>query len=91
MSNHLEVKLDAIESKLDAVVDNGSDDELFVASYLRGHFDLVACKLLALPQAGTTELDENIRTSLQQAFAQGELESHDQQKVAKLWEELIAS
>ncbi|MCW8092576.1 YfcL family protein [Alteromonas sp. ASW11-130] len=91
MPNHLENKIEAIESQLDAVVDNGSDDELFVASYLRGHFDLVACKLLALPQADTEALDDNIRSSLQRAFTQGELELHDQQKVASLWEALIAS
>ncbi|NMH61298.1 YfcL family protein [Alteromonas ponticola] len=91
MPNQLETQIEAIESKLDAVVDTGSDDDLFVASYLRGHFDLIACKLLAMPQADIIELNEHVRASLDQAFAKGELESHDQQKVGRLWEALIAS
>lgn len=31
-----------IESALDSVVDHGSDEELFIASYLQGHFAVIA-------------------------------------------------
>ncbi len=89
MHNELEQTIESIEEQLDAVVDNGSDDELFVASYLRGHFDLIACKLLTQPQSSGTQLDKDIRASLAHAFQQGELEPEDQQKVSILWEELI--
>ncbi len=89
MQNTLEQTIESIEGQLDAVVETGSDDELFVASYLRGHFDLIACKLLTRPHASKFNLDEDIRASLTRAFEQGELDSEDQQKVSSLWEELI--
>ncbi|RDV24619.1 YfcL family protein [Alteromonas aestuariivivens] len=79
-----------IEQQLDAVVDHGSDDELFVASYLQGHFAVLARQLEMRADADITLLDEAMKNSLKQAFAQKELDAEDQDKVAALWQRLVA-
>lgn len=38
--------LDKQEAFLDAYIDTGSDHELFIASYIHGHFSVVAANLL---------------------------------------------
>jgi hypothetical protein len=38
--------LDEKEAKLDAFIDSGTDHELFVASYIHGHYSVIAAQLL---------------------------------------------
>ena len=79
-----------IEQNLDSVVDHGNDDELFIASYLQGHFAVISKPLEVEPEASLEILDKAITTSLQEAFANQELEADDQQKVWTLWQQQVA-
>ena len=81
--------INQIENALDNVVDHGSDDELFTASYLQGHFAVIARQLEMDPDATIERLDNEMRTSLNQAFANKELEGDDQEAVAGLWSRLL--
>lgn len=80
-----------IEDALDGVVDHGSDDELFIASYLQGHFAVIARQQEMTPDATLDTLDEAITGSLQAAFDNKELETDDQQRVFVLWQRLLAT
>ncbi len=81
--------INQIEDALDNVVDHGSDDELFTASYLQGHFAVIARQLEMEADATVERLDEEMHTSLGQAFANKELEGDDQDAVAALWARLL--
>lgn len=82
-------KIAKIESALDDVVNHGSDDELFIASYLQGHFAVEARQLEMQENATITLLDEKMQESLQQAFANNELEGDDAARVSALWAKLM--
>jgi len=47
-----------IEASLDDVVNHGSDDELFIASYLQGHFAVEARQLEMREDASLELLNE---------------------------------
>lgn len=81
--------VEAIDNALDAVVDHGNDDELFIASYLQGHFAVEARQLELNAQASAELLDETLQNSLNQAFANNELEAQDQKAVWALWQQLL--
>lgn len=77
-----------IERKLDSVVDEGSDDDLFIASYLQGHFAVESRRLEAHADSTLETLMQVMQTSLDQAFENGELEESDQSLVLTLWQNL---
>ncbi len=83
--------VEKIDQSLDAVVDHGSDNELFIASYLQGHFAVEARKLELDSAADLTQLADNMQRSLDQAFENNELDTTDQQLVLALWQKLLAS
>ncbi|GAB2686267.1 YfcL family protein [Aliiglaciecola aliphaticivorans] len=85
----LEEFIQQAESQLDAVVETGTDDELFIAGYLHGHFSLVVSQALSSEQANIKTLNKLLTENLDSAFAQKELEPEDQQKVILLWQSLI--
>lgn len=82
--------VERIDSALDAVVDHGSDDELFIASYLQGHFAVEARKLELDESASIEKLNSVMQQSLDQAFSNNELAPEDQQAVAALWQKLLS-
>ncbi|MCU7555944.1 YfcL family protein [Alteromonas sp. ASW11-19] len=84
-------KVHNIEQSLDDVVNHGSDDELFVASYLQGHFAVISKQLEMQADATLDKLDAAMQDSLDAAFANRELEPDDQQAVAALWARLRAT
>ena len=79
-----------IESALDDVVNHGSDDELFIASYLQGHFAVESRQLEMQQDATLALLNTQIRSSLESAFANNELEADDAKQVSALWERLFS-
>ncbi|SHG41670.1 YfcL protein [Marisediminitalea aggregata] len=81
--------VDDIDAALDNVVDTGSDDALFIASYLQGHFAVQARKLELESQASAQLLNERMQASLSAAFENKELEGEDQVAVTALWQQLI--
>lgn len=80
--------LDQAEAQLDKVVDNGSDQELFIASYLHGHFSLAVSQALQSEVPNVDGLNTVLLKNLQDAFDNHELEPVDQQQVLKLWSQL---
>ncbi|CAD5269198.1 conserved hypothetical protein [Alteromonas sp. 38] len=79
----------AIEAALDDVVNHGSDDELFTASYLQGHFAVVSRQLEMQSSATMQQLDSDMAASLQAAFNNKELEGDDAAQVKSLWSRLF--
>lgn len=82
-------KIAKIEAALDDVVNHGDDDELFIASYLQGHFAVESRQLEMKENATMNQLDENMTTSLEHAFANNELEQDDAKRVNALWSRLF--
>ena len=80
--------IEEIEQHFHQTVAEGSEQELFVSSYLNGHFDLMVSRALNLGIHSTEALDKAVRESLQQAFDNKELEPEDQQQVIRLWQRL---
>jgi hypothetical protein len=72
----------------DNVVEQGTDQQLFIASYLQGHFSLVISQVLSLPNSSMEQIDAIMRTNLKQAFGQGELSPQDQLQTLNLWSRL---
>ena len=79
-----------MEASLDDVVNHGSDDELFIASYLQGHFAVEARQLEMREDASLELLNEKMLSSLDSAFKNNELESEDAKQVKALWARLVA-
>jgi hypothetical protein len=76
------------ERYLDQVVGHGNDQELFIASYLQGHFAVVAGQSQVQQMTQVEQLSELMRVSLDYAFNNNELVEDDQQQVLNLWQTL---
>lgn len=81
--------VEQVEEALDQVVTTGSDQQLFVASYLNGHFALQVARALNEKNYCLTQLDLAMQESLSLAFRNRELEGEDQRQVEKLWQSLL--
>lgn len=82
-------KIAKIEAALDDVVNHGDDDELFIASYLQGHFAVESRQLEMQESATMEQLNDNMTESLNRAFANNELEQADAKLVSALWARLF--
>jgi predicted chitinase len=82
------MQLDKIVEKAEQyfvdVVENGSDQALFIAGYVQGHFSLGLAKLQSCQTQSAEQLKAIIDKNLDQAFADKELEEPDQQQSRKL-------
>lgn len=83
--------IEGIEQHFHQTVAEGTEQELFVSSYLNGHFDLMVSRALNMNIYSVDSLDQAIQQSLQQAFDNNELEPADQQQVIDLWQRLSNS
>ncbi|RUO25199.1 hypothetical protein CWE09_00175 [Aliidiomarina minuta] len=84
--NNLVELIDRLDPVFDEAIVDGNDDELFASGYLRGHFDLVAARLIL---AGESET-EALWPALEQAIdnASHELTPADQTHVKNLYQKL---
>ncbi|WP_199271631.1 YfcL family protein [Paraglaciecola sp. L3A3] len=78
-----------VEKKLDGVVEHGTDQELFISSYLQGHFAVMAGQSQVQGMIQISQLDELMKSSLSQAFSNNELAVDDQKQVLDLWDSYI--
>lgn len=86
-------KTDKMQAHLDSFIVDGSDQELFIASYLHGHFDIAVANVEKLIESG----DNNPLASLQQilekqlidAFENNELSTLDAEQVTQLFNTLF--
>jgi hypothetical protein len=70
------------------VVEHGNDQQLFIASYLQGHFAVEAGQSQVQQMTQIKQLAELMDTSLTSAFRNQELSTDDQQQVFSLWQTL---
>lgn len=85
----LEKVIHSAEQVFMQVLDQGSDHELFIASYLQGHFDLVISQVNEQEHNVLSSLSQLMDASLHQAFSANELEEGDQEKVRVLWQQIL--
>ncbi len=89
-------KVDSMVAVLESFIADGSDQELFIASYLHGHFDLAIVKAEKADVAVTPDesarilfLEQALIEQLQLAFDNNELENNDQIEVLNLVKRLF--
>ena len=87
--NQLSSFIQRTETYLDEVVEHGDDQQLFIASYLQGHFAVEAGQSQVQGMTQVTQLNELMHVSLARAFANSELVADDQQQVLSLWNSLL--
>ena len=87
--NELITFIHKTECYLDQVVQHGNDQELFIASYLQGHFAVEAGQSQVQQMTQVKQLAELMQTSLTAAFSHNELGTDDQQQVLRLWQTLL--
>lgn len=81
--------VDAIDEFLFEPVENGSEDDLFIASYLHGHFSVVAAGVADDHQSPLSAMDEGMKSSLEKAFSNNEVTLEDAEKVSALWRKVV--
>ena len=86
--NQLIAFIQKTECYLDQVVEHGNDQELFIASYLQGHFAVEAGQSQVQQMTQVQQLAELMDVSLSTAFSNNELTADDQQQVLSLWQTL---
>ncbi|AWL12432.1 hypothetical protein HMF8227_01962 [Saliniradius amylolyticus] len=80
--------IEHVEAEYEHTLEQGSEQELFVASYLNGHFDLKVAEALNAQDYSLDNLNQAMQSSLDAAFAEKELEDRDAQQVAERWQRL---
>ncbi|WP_018691939.1 YfcL family protein [Algicola sagamiensis] len=87
----LDTFIEKTNQVFDALVENGTDDELFAGGYLRGHFDLALGQLQITAEDFTIEtLLSDVEQSLLKAIDQGELNAQDIVLVRSLMDKITA-
>ena len=81
--------VDKIQDYMDSMVDEGSDQDLFIAGYLSGHFSLVVSQCQLNGNQTREELNKVMGESLQSAFSNGELEKTDQKDALEFWQRCL--
>ncbi len=80
---------DKMQAHLDSFIAVGSDHELFIASYLHGHFDVAVANVEKLIEKGEknpiSTLYNALEAQLTSAFENNELSDQDAQEVTKLF------
>jgi len=80
---------DKMQAHLDSFIADGSDHELFIASYLHGHFDVAVANVEKLIEKGEenpiSTLHSKLQVQLKSAFENNELSDQDAQQVSELF------
>ena len=84
---------DKMQAHLDSFIVDGSDQELFIASYLHGHFDIAVAHVEKLTELGQTDpismLNSTLEIQLQEAFNNNELSADDAKQVTLLFTKIF--
>lgn len=76
-------------AQIDALVAEGSDDELFASGYLRGHISLAVANCEIQGRILPRDVEMSVLRGLQQACLNGELSDEDQLLVENMWQRLL--
>lgn len=79
------------ETYFTEVVEKGSDQQLFIAGYLHGHFSLVLATIMQQDIQSPEQFKAILLASLDKAFAQKELDEQDQVETKTLVEQLFSA
>lgn len=82
--------VDKVQALFDSMVEEGSDQELFISGYLNGHFCLISSGCFHSQEFSIAALDRQMRDSLQNAFNNEELQVTDQAQVIEFWQRCLA-
>jgi hypothetical protein len=86
-------KSDKMEAHLNSFIADGTDHELFIASYLHGHFDVAVANVEKLIESGEASpistLQATLNAQLQKAFDDNELSTEDAGQVTALFDFLF--
>lgn len=82
--------VDKVQALFDSMVEEGSDQELFISGYLNGHFSLIASVCFNAQELSLAALDNRMQESLQTAFDNEELQKADQADVMTFWQRCLA-
>ena len=83
--------IDTVADFFDGLIPQATDDQLFAAGYLRGHFDLAVGSLeVEAEPFDKPQLCLWVEQSLAKAIAGGELTRDDQAHVEQLWQQVQA-
>ncbi len=77
-------------AQIDALVANGSEDELFASGYLRGHISLAVANCEIHGRTLVRDVEMRVLRGLQQACLNDELQDADQKLVEAMWQRLLA-
>lgn len=89
-TSSFEIIVDKIQNYMDSMVDEGNDQELFIAGYLSGHFSLVVSQCQINGNESSEELNKVMGESLRTAFGNGELEETDQKDALNFWQRCLS-
>ncbi|WP_232279377.1 YfcL family protein [Psychromonas ingrahamii] len=86
-------KSNKMQAHLNSFIADGSDHELFIASYLHGHFDVAVANVEKLIERGEASpistLQATLDAQLQEAFDNNELSTEDAGQVTALFNSLF--
>lgn len=87
--------LQQCESFLDSYIDAGSEQELFVSSYIHGHFSVVAASFHNLDDYSELEqlvlaFQQQLKQGIDNAIANNELSSEDAEHVQSMLDKLFS-
>lgn len=84
---------DTKEAFLDAFIDHGSEQELFISSYIHGHFSVEAAKVCSLANMQVSQriamFETNLRLAIDNAIGNQELASSDASDVVAMLEQVF--
>jgi hypothetical protein len=86
-----EKAVDRCQELFDTFVDQGTDEELFISSYLSGHFDLIVGQAFIKKNYAFFDLDRSIINSLEAGFETDNLTADEQEKALQLWHRLSSN
>jgi hypothetical protein len=79
------------QEQFDAVVDSGTDEDLFISSYLSGHLDLMVGQAFIQQNYSFEDLNRQVMNSLDASFLNDNLTSEEQEKTCRLWQKLSSN
>lgn len=89
----IETYLDAQEAKLDQFISTGTEHELFLSSYIHGHFSVQAAAVVSQPFSSVEQaiqtFESGLYNSIKQALDSKELDAQDAQDVLKMFKGLF--
>ena len=83
-----EEAIELCQQRFDSVVDNGTDEELFLSSYLCGHFDLIVGQAFLQQNYSLEDVNIKVLESVNAASGDDNLSEDELDQIIELWSQL---